>query len=161
VAGQQHERDQGEDVVDRVVMLGDPERPADHRAGRLGERVRQLADGLGRDAGLTLGVFERVCLDLRLVGIEVDGRPLDELAILEAGGDDLAGDRIRERDVAADIESQPAIGPFGRRRAAWIDRVETSPVANAAEKVVEEDRMRLAGVAAPQDDQVRLFRLTV
>src|SRR5881296_2501837 len=33
--------------------------------------------------------------------------------------------------------------------------------AHCAEEVVEEDRMRLAGVAAPQDDEVRLLRLTV
>jgi hypothetical protein len=31
VAGQQDEVDQGEDVVGRVVVLGDAERPADHR----------------------------------------------------------------------------------------------------------------------------------
>jgi hypothetical protein len=32
---------------------------------------------------------------------------------------------------------------------------------DAAQDVMEEDRMRLAGVAAPQDDQVGLFDLTV
>ena len=30
-----------------------------------------------------------------------------------------------------------------------------------AQEMVEEDRVRLAGVAAPQDDEVRLLRLTV
>ena len=84
VAGQEHEIDQGEDVVDRVVVLGDAQRPADHRPRRRGQRVRQLADGVGRDTGLALGVLERVRLDLGLVGVEVDGRPLDELAVLEA-----------------------------------------------------------------------------
>ena len=48
-----------------------------------------------------------------------------------------------------------------RRRPARVDRVEPRAVADALEEVVEEDRMRLAGVAAPQDDQVRLFDLTV
>ena len=46
VPGQQDQVDEGEDVVDRVVVLGDPERPADHRPRRGRERVRQLADGL-------------------------------------------------------------------------------------------------------------------
>ena len=72
VAGQQDEGDQGQDVVDGVVVLGDAERPADHRPRRLGEGVGQLADGLGRDARLALGVLERVRLDLGLVGVEVD-----------------------------------------------------------------------------------------
>ena len=85
VPGQQDEVDEGQDVVDRVVVLGDPERPADHRPRGRREGVGQLADGLGRDAGLALGVFERVRLDLGLVGVEVDGRALDELAVLEAG----------------------------------------------------------------------------
>ena len=114
VAGQQHERDQGEDVVDRVVVLGDAERPADHRPRRGREGVGQLADGLGRDAGLALGVLERVRLDLGLVGLEVVGRALDELAVLEARGDDLARDRVGQRDVGADVEPEPAVGPLGR-----------------------------------------------
>ena len=113
VAGQQDERDEGQDVVDRVVVLGDAERPADHRARRLGEGVGQLADGLGRDAGLALGVLERVRLDLGLVGLEVDRRALDELAVLEAGRDDLARHRVGQRDVAADVEAEPAVRPFG------------------------------------------------
>ena len=71
VAGQQDEVDQGEDVVDRVVVLGDAERPADHRLVGRREGVGELADRLGRDAGLALGVLERVALDLGLVGLEV------------------------------------------------------------------------------------------
>ena len=124
VAGQQDEADQGEDVVDRVVVLGDAEGPADHRARRRGEGVGQLADGLGRDAGLALGVVERVRLDLGPVGVEVDRGPLDELAVLEAGRDDLAADRVGERDVAADVEAEPAVRPFGGARAARVDRVQ-------------------------------------
>ena len=65
VPGEQGERDQGEDVVDRVVVLGDPEGPADHRPVGLGVGVRGLADGLGRHAGLALRVLERVRLDGR------------------------------------------------------------------------------------------------
>ncbi len=47
VPGQQDERDEREDVVDRVVVLGDPERPAQDRAGRGGERVGQIPDRFG------------------------------------------------------------------------------------------------------------------
>ena len=161
VAGEQHERDQREDVVDRVVVLGDAERPADHRARRRREGVGQLADRLGRDAGLALGVLERVRLDLGPVGLEAVGRAVDELAVLEAGGDDLARDRVGQRDVRPDVEAQPGVGPLRRRGPARVDRVQARAIADALEQVVEEDRMRLAGVAAPQDDQVRLLGLTV
>ena len=70
VPGQQGEVDQREDVVDRVVVLGDAEGPADHRPVGLGVGVGQLADRLGRDAGLALGVLERVRLDRGAVGLE-------------------------------------------------------------------------------------------
>ena len=68
---------------------------------------------------------------------------------------------VGERDVAADIETEPAVGPFGGRRPARVDGVQARAVADALEHVMEEDRMRLAGVAAPQDDQVRVLDLTV
>jgi hypothetical protein len=121
----------------------------------------QLADGVRRDARLAFGVLERVGLDLGLVGLEVDGGTPDELAVLETAGDDLAGDRIGQRDVAADVEPEPEIGPLGRRGAARVDRDQPGAVSDAAQEVVEEDGMRLSGVAAPEDDQIGLLGLTV
>ena len=115
VPGQQDEVDQGQDVVDGVVVFGDPQRPADHRPRGRRQGVGQLADGRRRDAGLALGVFERVRLDLRLEGLEVDGRAVDELAVLEAVGDDLARDGVGQGDVAADVEAEPQVRPFGAR----------------------------------------------
>ena len=44
VPGEQREVDQREDVVDRVVVLGDPEGPADHRPVGRGVGVGGLAD---------------------------------------------------------------------------------------------------------------------
>jgi hypothetical protein len=123
--------------------------------------VGQLADGVRGNARLALGVVERVALDLVAVGVEVEGRPLDELGVGEAGVDDLPTDRVREGDVAADVEAQPDVRPLGRARPARVDRVEAGPVPDAAQEVMEEDRMRLPGVAAPEDDQVRLLDLTI
>jgi hypothetical protein len=123
--------------------------------------VGELADGLGRDAGLALGVLEGVALDLGCVGVEIERRPADELGGGEPGVNDLAADGIGQGDVAADVEAQPDIGPFGRARPAGIDRVEPGAVADAAQEVMEEDRVRLPGIAAPEDDQVRLLGLTV
>ena len=121
----------------------------------------QVADGRGRDARLALGVLERVRLDLGPVGLEVDGRPLDELAVLEARRDDLAGHGIGQRDVGADVEPEPAVRPFGGRGPAGVDGVELRALVDRLEDVVEEDRMRLAGIAAPEDDQIGVLDLTV
>jgi len=123
--------------------------------------VGELSDRLGRDAGLALGVVEGVALDLVTVGVEVEGGAADELVIRQPGVDDLAPDRVGQGDVAADIEAQPDVGPLGRRCPARIDRVQPGAVPDAAQEVVEEDRMRLSGIAAPEDDQVRLLDLTI
>ena len=84
VAGQQREVDEREDVVDRVVVLGDAERPADLRAVGPGVGVRDLLDDVRRDAGELLAALERVGLDRRDVRVEALGRVLDELAVVQA-----------------------------------------------------------------------------
>ena len=48
VPGQQRQVDQRQHVVDRVVVLGDPERPADDRPVGARVGVRELADRFGR-----------------------------------------------------------------------------------------------------------------
>jgi hypothetical protein len=75
--------------------------------------------------------------------------------------DDLARHRIGQGDVAADVEAQPDVGPLGGARPARVDRVEPGAVPDAAQEVVEEDRMRLPGVAAPEDDQIGLLSLSI
>jgi len=123
--------------------------------------VGQLADRVGGDARLALRVLQGVGLDLPAVRVEVEGRPPDELGVRQLGVDDLAPDRVREGDVAADVEAQPDVRPLGRAGPARVDRVEPSAVPDAAQEVMEEDRMRLPGIAAPEDDQVRLLDLTI
>jgi hypothetical protein len=121
----------------------------------------QLLDHRAGDAGLALGVVQGVALDLGPVGLEVLGRALDEPGVGEACVDDLAPDRVREGDVRPDVEPQPDVGPFGRARPPRIDRVETGAVVDALEEVVEEDRMGLPGVAAPENDQIGLLSLAI
>jgi hypothetical protein len=121
----------------------------------------ELADPLRRHSRLALRVVERVRLDLRAVGVEPAGRALDEGAILQAGRDDLAPDGIRQGDVTADVDAQPGVGPCRAARPARIDRVEARATADAAQQVVEEDRVGLSRVRAPEDDEVRLLDLTV
>ncbi len=60
-----------------------------------------------------------------------------------------------------DVEPQPDVGPLGGARPARVDRVQACPVVHALEEVMEEDRMRLPGVAAPEHDQVGLFSLAI
>ena len=63
--------------------------------------------------------------------------------------------------------SEPTSSPSQRsahcaeRRPAWIDDEEPGAVVDALEQVVEEDRMRLARVRAPEEDHVRLLDLCV
>jgi hypothetical protein len=161
VPGQERQVDQREDVVDRVVVLGDPERPADHGLVGRGVGVRELPDRGGRNARLALRVLERVALDLGPVRPEILGRPVDEPAVREAGVDDLAPDGVRQRDVRPDVEPEPDVRPLGRARPAWVDRVEAGAVPDAAQEVVEEDRMRLPGVRAPENDQIGLLSLAI
>jgi hypothetical protein len=121
----------------------------------------QLADRVGRHAGGALGVLEGVRLHCPAVVLEVLGRALDELAVREPGVDDLPADRVGQRDVAADVQPEPQVRPVGRARPARIDRDQPGTVADTAEEVVEEDRMRLSGIRAPEDDQIGLLDLTI
>ena len=123
--------------------------------------MRKFADRVGGDAGLTLGVFERVRLDLLAIGLEVEGRALDELGVGQSRVDDLSSDGVCQRDVAADVEAEPRVGPFGGARPSRVNREQACPVADAAQQVVEEDRMRLSGIAAPENDQIGLLDLTI
>ena len=100
-------------------------------------------------------------LDLGLVGLEaVVARSMNSRFSSPAS---MISRAIALARAMSEPTSRPSqrIGPFRRRRPARVDRVEPGAVADALEQVVEEDRVRLAGVAAPQDDQVRLFDLTV
>ncbi len=71
MAGEQCEVDDRQHVVDRVVMLGDPKRPAD--LGTIGASVgvRQLANDLGADTGDPLRIVQRVGFDGGFVVFEI------------------------------------------------------------------------------------------
>src|SRR5918994_465689 len=118
VAGQQPQVDQREDVVDRVVVLGDAERPTDHRAIGLRVGMSELADRVGRDPGHLLAALERPIHHRVAVRVDALGAALDERGVVEVVHDDLARDRVRERDVRTHVDAQPQVGPFCRGRAA-------------------------------------------
>ena len=124
VSRQQREVDEREHVVDRVVVLGDAQRPADHRL--VGARVGEggFANDVRRNAGRALAEFERVRLDRCAIRVEPVVRIRDEALVGEAGVDDLARHRVGQRDVAADVKAHPDVGPLGRLRPPRIDHVE-------------------------------------
>ena len=60
-----------------------------------------------------------------------------------------------------DVEAQPQVRPLRRAGAARVDRDQPGTAAHPLQEVVEEDRVRLPGVRAPQEDDVRLLDLTI
>ena len=65
------------------------------------------------------------------------------------------------RDVAADVQPEPQVGPLGRLGAARVDDDQLHPVADPLQDVVEEDRVRGARVRTPQHDEVGVLDLFV
>jgi hypothetical protein len=75
--------------------------------------------------------------------------------------EDLVRHRVREFDVASDIESKPSVSPLRCDRTARIHNDQLRAIAHTLENVMEEDRVRFARVRSPQDDQVGLFGLLI
>ena len=125
--GEQRQIDEGDDVVHRVVVLGDAERPADLGTVGAGVRVRRLPDDFRRDAGDLLGVLQGVGLDVGPERLEIGRGALDERQVGEPGVDDLAGHRVRERDVGPDVEAEPVVGPLRGRRTPGVYDEEPAP----------------------------------
>jgi len=123
--------------------------------------VGEIDDRVGWDTRFALNALERVRLDGSGVVVEMVRRAVDEVAVREAGMDDLAGDAVRERDVGADVEAQPHVGPLCRGGAPRIHDVQAGSMVHALQHMVEEDGVRLPRVRPPEQDHVRFFNLAV
>src|SRR4030095_12889499 len=121
---QQREIDDAEHIVDRVVMFGDAERPADNCPIRASIRMRKLADERTRYPRDLLRVFQRVWFDRCVVTLEPCRRALDENPILETRMDDLSTNPVGERDIRANVQPEPRVRPRGRGRLARVDGVQ-------------------------------------
>src|SRR4029077_18029244 len=86
---------------------------------------------------------------------------LDEGGVLGGVGNDLPPDRVRERDVGADVETEPQVGPLRGGGPPRVDRVELRAASDPLQDVVEEDGVRLARVRPPQDDEIGLLDLLI
>ena len=159
--GQQGEVNQPQHVVHGVVMLGDAQGPADHCPVGAGIGPRQLANRFRRDARNLFRVLRRVLLYTFAEFVEPAGRILDKAAILQPQRQNLPRYRIGQRDICPHVQSQPFLGELGRAGPPGIHDEQPRPVMQPLQHMMEEDRMRLAGVRSPQDDKVRLFYLAI
>jgi len=82
----------------------------------------------------------------------------DELGVDETCGDDLPGDSIGEGNIGADIDAEPGVCPLCGLCAPGVDG---GAVADTFGEMMEEDRVGVARVRTPQDDEVRDFDLFI
>ena len=157
VTTQQRQVDQRQHVVDGVVVLGDAQRPAHLGAVGASVRVRELDDCLDGYAGDLAATDEGPLLDRRGIRLEAGGGPIDEVAVDQTRMDDLTGNRVAEGDVGADVVAEPEVSPLGRRRTARVDHEQLGAVVDTLQDVMEEDRVRIASIAAPQHDDIGVF----
>jgi hypothetical protein len=67
-------------------------------------------------------------------------------SVLTSSEDQLARDRVRQRDVGADVETEPRSAHCADAVRRGSTTIELRAVLDPLEHVVEEDRMRLARV---------------
>src|ERR1043166_9623865 len=143
------------------MVLGNAQGPAELCASSLGIGMRYAPDRLSRNAGFWLCALQRVLLYVLAIGGKATGSVLDKFGVRQAGVDDLIAHGVGQRDVCSDIDAQPCIRPLGRAGPARVNHVQLGAIVNALEHVMKENRVRLAGVRAPQQDYIRIFRFTI
>jgi hypothetical protein len=72
--------------------------------------------------------------------------------MLQTRRQNFAADRVGERNVGADVETEPPIRPLRARGPARVDDVELGTVTNAPQDMMEEDRVRLARIRSPEQN---------
>src|SRR5262249_43573210 len=66
-----------------------------------------------------------------------------------------------QRDVRANIDTEPGVGPFCRTGPARVDDIQLGAVLHALEQMVEENRMGFPGIRSPKQNDVRFFNLAI
>ena len=161
MTGEQAEIDQRQHVVDGVVMLGNAERPTDHRLVRCGEGVRGFANRGGGNPGELFTHVERVRFDRRAVRVKARRPICNERCVRQPRTNNFARHRIRQRHVGPHVEPHPHVRPLGRIGAARIHHVEARPIAHAFQQMMKPNRVRGARVRSPEKDDVRFFHFRV
>ena len=160
MAGQQGQIDQGDDVVDGVVMFGDARESSRVWRGPPWHRHARPRGWPPAGTPVSRSARSRVYASTRVaIGREAAGRIVDKPVMGQTGGDDLPSHGVGERDIGSDVEPQPHVGPLRRRGAPRVHHEQAGAAADALQQVMEEDRMRLPRVGAPKQDDVRFFHL--
>src|SRR5580765_5992984 len=169
-------------------MLSDSQCPANHGLAGLCIRVCHGADAGGRHPSFTFGIFERIRLYRLAIGVETSRGVVDEIVVFQSRGDDLPPNRVGQGNVGANIQTEPAFSPACGAGSTWIDDEKTRarrekgvrhylcaapfgpfrqmvpdpifpPAAQALEQMMEENRVRLARVGAPEEADIGLLDL--
>ena len=123
--------------------------------------MRKFLDGLCGKACDSGSSIEGPWIDGFSVLVEAGRGMFDELTVVEACGDDFAADGVRQSDVRPDVEAEPKIGELGGRAASGVDNDQLCAIVYPFEKMMEEDRVRVARVGPPQDDEIGLLSFLV
>jgi len=161
VSSEQSEIDERENIVHGVVVFCDSQRPAHLGAARFCIGVGDFAYQRSGHPGFTFGALQRVFFNGVAIGFKSARGVPDELLVGQAGMNDLARHGVSERDVGADVESQPSVRELGRARAARIHHDELRAAACGLQQMVEQDRVRLAGVGTPQKNKIGLCHFLI
>ena len=161
VTGQQRQVDERQDVVDRVVMLRDAERPAKLSTVRAAHRYAPASESRQPEprsrARRTPACRARPPLDRH----RIPRSTVDKRLVTQSGRDDLAPDGVGQRHVGPDVEPEPEISPLRRRGPPWIDHDELCPVADPLQHVMKVDRVCLTRIRAPENDEVGFLDLSI
>src|SRR3569623_121070 len=161
MAGEQREVTQRPHIVGAVLVFQESQHPTNLRTLCFCVVVRELTDQLRRHPRLAGSDFQRPRLTGGDVFFESGGRVLNERVVGQSGVDDLTSDTVGQRDVGSDVETEPRVSPLRRFGAAWIDRIDLGAFMNRLQRVMKENRMRFAGIGAPEDKQIRIFSFAI
>ena len=123
--------------------------------------MSQLADQRCGDAREALPLLQRVRRQAVLVLVKPHGGAGNEGIVLEARIQNLPRHGVGQGDIGTHIQPQPGMSPTGGTGAPGIYYVKLRAAMHPLENVVEKDGVGIAGVGAPEDDQVGVFRLAI
>ncbi len=129
VAREEGEIDEGHYIIDGVVMLGDAERPADDCALCLSICMSGLADNFRGNTRFAFCALQGIFFDALAIGFKSTGGVINKLLVGETRNDDFPPHGVGERDVSANIQTQPHVCPLGRSRTSRVDNKHPRAVA--------------------------------
>ena len=75
--------------------------------------------------------------------------------------DDFPSQGVGQRNVGANVETTPQVGPLGCFAAPRIDGEQGSTVVDRFQYVLKEDRMSVTGIGTPHQNHIGLLDLGI